>query len=58
MVYTTGEDEMTIQCYCPACSVYFYIDDLYLAPGDQEVTCTECGTIFTVKIEFYEKETE
>ena len=55
-----GRKEMIVTCYCPACSEYFIaeIEDFYLAPGEQEITCTSCETTFTVKIEFYEKETE
>jgi len=52
-----------MEWYCPACGTYtdknvafFDGDDILISPGDQPFTCPECGTVFSIRIEFVEIE--
>ena len=51
-----NESDTLIDFYCPACGEPSRVHWPALAPGDSTVTCPECGTQWTVQVEFVEVE--
>jgi len=43
--------------YCPCCGEWSQVSlDFVVSPGEYSVTCPECKTRWTVKVDFYEDE--
>lgn len=45
-----------MKMYCPACGEEGVIEDFTLQPGELEIVCHGCGTVWIVFIQFSEKE--
>ena len=45
-----------IKVYCPCCGEWFEIEIDMLGPSGLEATCSECSTVWSIRVEFVEVE--
>lgn len=49
---------MAVMLYCPGCgeTTSLVVVEFLISPGDMEIQCPACGTVWRIQIGFYEYE--